>query len=269
MEKLCTLFFELSNEDRLGILLKLMDEPMKLTHLANSLDLTVQECSRQLSRLTEIDLVTKDPDGAFVLQPYGRHAFRLFPGFQFLTQHVTYFNRHTLTRIPEKFMNRIGELRGCEPVSDLMGTIARIERIVLEAEEYWLYMSKEPLATVQGIQKALEVFGKGIKCKAIEPLAYRRPVEIERGFSEEMRSGIRIHRESGVLDNRYLEDIEVTIFMSEKEVAILAFPEITGEYDYTGFTSTDPKVLEWCKELHEYYFEKAVPWQIHVGYPDS
>ncbi len=63
MERLCSLFFELSNEDRLSILLKLMDEPMKLTHLSRELGLTVQESSRQLARLTGIDLVTKDPDG--------------------------------------------------------------------------------------------------------------------------------------------------------------------------------------------------------------
>jgi predicted transcriptional regulator len=40
MERLCSLFFELSNEDRLSIILKLMDEPMKLTHIAKELDLT-------------------------------------------------------------------------------------------------------------------------------------------------------------------------------------------------------------------------------------
>ena len=127
MERLCSLFFELSNEDRLSIILKLMDEPMKLTHIAKALDLTVQDGSRQLSRLTDIDLVTKYPDGFFVLQPYGRHAFRLFPGFQFLTEHVEYFNKHTLTGLPEKFMGRVGELRGCVPVTALMKTFANIE----------------------------------------------------------------------------------------------------------------------------------------------
>ena len=266
MERLCNLFFELSNEDRLSILLKLMDEPMKLTHIANALALTAQECSRQLSRLQEIDLVTKNSDGAFMLQPYGRHAFRLFPGFQFLTEHVEYFNRHTLTRLPEKFMGRVGELCGCKPVTDLMGTIAKIERIVMEAEEYWLYISPEPLATAQGIGKALEVIESGVKCRAVEPLSYRRPEEIERGISQKMRDEIRSLRVGGLLDNRYMENIDVSIYMSEKEVALLAFPEVTGQFDYLGFSSTDPKVLEWCRELHEYYFERAVPWQTHVVY---
>lgn len=269
MERLSNLFFELSNEDRLSILLKLMDEPMKLTHLAKALDLTAQECSRQLSRLMEIDLVTKDPDGSFMLQPYGRHAFMLFPGFQFLTEHVDYFNRHTLTKLPEKFMGRVGELRECKPITDLMGTIARIERMILETKEYYLYISPEPLATIQGIELALRVLENGIKGKAIEPLAYQRPEEIERGFSKDMRDGIRKHRISGALDNRYMEKIDVSIYMNEKEVALLAFPDITGQFDYLGFSSTDPKVLEWCKELHEYYFEKAVPWQEHVGYDRS
>ncbi len=266
MERLCTLFFELSNEDRLSILLKLMDEPMKLTHLANALDLTAQECSRQLSRLMGIDLVTKDPDGSFVLQPYGLHAFRLFPGFQFLTEHVEHFNRHTLTKLPEKFMNRIGELRNCNKVNSLMSTLARIERIIVEAEEYYAYMSPEPLATVENIRRALEIFEGGIKCRAIEPLSYIRPEEIERTISPEIRNAIRRNRLSGMLDNRYIKDIDVTLCFNEKEVAIIAFPQVTGQFDYLGFGSTDPKVVEWTKELFDYYWVDAVPWQTHVGF---
>ena len=193
----------------------------------------------------------------------------MFPGVQFLTEHVDYFNRHTLTRLPEKFMGRIGELRGCKPVTDLMGTIARIERIVIEAEEYWWYISPEPLATARGIELALEVIAGGIKCRGIEPLSYRRPEEIDRDISQEMRDKIRSLRVGGLLDNHYMENIDVSIYMSEKEVALLAFPEKTGQFDYLGFSSTDPKVLEWCKELHEYYFERAVPWQTHVGYKEA
>jgi predicted transcriptional regulator len=228
---------------------------MKLTHIARELDLTVQECSRQLSRLTDIDLVTKDPDGFFVLQPYGRHAFRLFPGFQFLTEHVEYFNRHTLSVLPEKFMGRVGELRGCTPITKLMGTFSKIGKVLGEAEEFFWYMTDETLVSANGYINGLEALDRGVQIKAIEPVGYSPPMEIIKNVSEEVQEAYAVHRSKGAIVDRTLEKVEVALYMSEKEVAILAFPALTGEFDYLGFTSNDPKVLEWCKDLHSYYWD--------------
>jgi predicted transcriptional regulator len=255
MERLCSLFFELSNEDRLSIILKLMDEPMRLTHIAKELDLTVQECSRQLSRLTGIDLVTKDPDGFFVLQPYGRHAFRLFPGFQFLTEHVEYFNKHTLTGLPEKFMGRIGELRGCEPLTALMGTFAKIEKVVKEAEEFYLYMSDQNLVPSHLYKAGQEALDRGVQYRCIEPVGYQPPKDVLVNVPTEVKEAFDVHRADGNIVDRALEKVDVTLYMNEKEVAILAFPTQTGEFDYLGFSSSDPKVMEWCKDLHTYYWD--------------
>jgi len=257
MERLCSLFFELSNEDRLNIILKLMDKPMKLTHIANALDLTVQECSRQLARLHDIELVTKDPDGFFVLQPYGRHAFRLFPGFQFLTEHVDYFNRHTLGPLPEKFMGRIGELRGCTPITRLMGTFSKLQKVAREAEEFFWYMANEVLVSADDYRKGLEYLDRGVHIKSIVPVGYSAPMEIVKNVSPEVREAYAVHWSKGTMADRTHEKIDVTLYMSEKEVAILAFPALTGEFDYLGFTSTDPKVLEWCKDLYSYYWERG------------
>ena len=267
MERLCSLFFELSNEDRLRRILTLMDEPLKLTHIAKKLDLTAQECSRQLSRLTNIDLVTKDPDGAFMLQSYGRHAFRLFPGFQFLTEHVEYFNRHSLTGLPEKFMGRIGELRGCEPVTEIMGTMANIERMIRESEEYFVFITKETLATAHAINLSREALDRGIIERGIELTSYVRPDDIVKGVPKETWDATHVHRTNGLLKNRYLEEIDVTIYMNEKEVAILAFPDEQGGFDYLGFTSEDQKIHDWCLELFNHYWDDAIPWEKHVGYP--
>ena len=258
MERLCSLFFELSNEDRLSIILKLMEAPKKLTHIAKELDLTVQECSRQLARLSEIDLVTKDPDGFFVLQPYGRHAFRLFPGFQFLTEHVEYFNKHTLQVLPEKFMGRIGELRGCEPITALMKTFANLDRTMREAEEFFWYMTDETLISARVYTTGLEALERGVKLRCIEPIGYSPPQDIVDNVSDEVKAAFDIFRGKDMLLDRGHEKIDVTLYMNEKEVAILAFPAVKGEFDYLGFTSTDPKVLEWCKDLHTHYWGTGV-----------
>ena len=59
MEALCDLLFELSNEDRLGILTRLHGEATNVTGLAKRLDLTLQECSRHVSRLIDTRIVSR------------------------------------------------------------------------------------------------------------------------------------------------------------------------------------------------------------------
>ena len=52
-----------------------------------------------------------------------------------------------------------------------------------------------------------------------------------------------------------MEKFDVTFILNEKEVAILNFLGLSGEFEYFGFTSTDEKAVEWCKDLFEYYWE--------------
>ena len=260
MERLCNLFFELSNEDRLGIMITLLDEPMRLTQISKEFDLSVQEASRQLSRLSEIDLVTKNADGFYVLQPYGKHSIRLFPGFQFITEHVEYFTTHTLDFLPEIFMNRIGELRECIPVNALMTSMSKVTDIVEEAEEYFWYMSEERLVPSNSYERGIEIMDKGIQFKYLEPVGYHPPIELLRQMPPGVREGYDRLRAQGTIVSRTLEKIDITIYMNEKEVGILAFPSKTGEFDYLGFSSKDPKVLKWCKDVFNYYWDQSSPY---------
>jgi len=57
LERLCNLLFGLSNECRLRILLKLQKGAMRLAHLSEKLDLTVQETSWHPSRLRNAKLI--------------------------------------------------------------------------------------------------------------------------------------------------------------------------------------------------------------------
>ena len=238
-----------------------MEKPMKLTHIANELDLTVQESSRQLSRLLDIDLVTKDSEGNYVLQPYGRHAFRLFPGYQFLTEHVDYFNKHTLMKLPDKFMGRVGELIECKPLTVLMSGIAKIKTMVEESEEYVLYMTDQNLVPASHYRVGLEALDRGVQFRCIEQTGFQPPQDIMVNVEEAIIEGFEAHRNNGNILDRNLDSVDLTMYMNEKEVALLAFPTKTGEFDYLGFSSTDPKIVEWCKDIHSYYWNLGVKRQ--------
>jgi len=64
-------------------------------------------------------------------------------------------------------------------------------------------------------------------------------------------------RTTGSLEERMLKRLDVYLYMSEKEVAALAFPSLDGKFDYIGFTSTDEKSHKWCEDLFKYYWERA------------
>ncbi len=67
MEELYNLLFELSNEDRLRILLRLNEKPAKIAHISKKLEFPVQETSRNISRLNEANLVQRRSGGSFQL----------------------------------------------------------------------------------------------------------------------------------------------------------------------------------------------------------
>ena len=71
MKDYSSLMFELSSVDRLDILKLLRKTPLKLSHISKRLDFTVQETSRNISRLSDAHIIAKNVDGTFSLTSYG------------------------------------------------------------------------------------------------------------------------------------------------------------------------------------------------------
>jgi predicted transcriptional regulator len=127
-----------------------------------------------------------------------------------------------------------------------------------EAEEFFWHISNETLLQANTYMIGLDALDRGVQIKAIEPVGYSPQTGIITSISDEAKKRFAVHRANSTLMNRRLEKFDVALYMSEKEVAVLAFPALTGEFDYLGFTSTDPMVLEWCMDLHNYYWEKGI-----------
>lgn len=256
MEKLCDLLFELSNEDRLKILMELRDESLKLSHISKRLDFTVQETSRNIARLVDAKLVTRNTEGSYEISPYGIQAIRLISPFEFLSENADYFYIHSMEHLPQKFVSRIGELKNCKPVPQLMEVFANIEKAFRDAEEYYLYIG-EPLGLSSTLILAHDALERGVKARAIDPVGYEWPAEIRASVPREIWETIGGHVMAGDLQKKYLDKFEVTFLMTEKEVAILNFLSPSGEFEYMGFSAEDKKAVEWCRDLFEYYWEKV------------
>ncbi len=257
MGNLCDIFFELSNEDRMEILLRLVEEPSNLTNLSKRLDLSTQEASRHVSRLNDVKLTRKDPEGLIHVNPVGRLLLTQMRGMDLVSRHRDYFNLHRTEHLPVEFTSRMGELTNATYVDDVMVALHNMENVIEEADEYVCFMTDQYPANVYSL--VAEAMERGVVLYAIEREGYSAPPQILEDVPEDVREAIVRLRSKGFAVDRLLPDVDIHIFMSEKEVASVTFPLLSGRFDYLGFTSKDLQVHSWCHDLFEHYWETARP----------
>lgn len=244
MEKLGNLMFELANEDRLRILIRLQEKPMRLTRISNKLKLNMQETSRHLSRLSEAGLVSKDTKGLYCIQPFGEEILTLMDGFEFLEKYRDYFNSHDLSELPLSFRYRIGELKTCILSKDFFTSLHLVDNVIRRAEEYlWMIsdqvlVSSKPLAE-EAIKNRSTKF-RWILLEDLIPPPEFKPLPFI----------------AGRMERKTLKEIDFAMVLSEKE-AQLAFRGKDGKMDFRTFSVVEPLPLNWCKELYEYYWKRA------------
>lgn len=258
LERLCELLFELSNGDRLRILRELKKTAANVTRLAKTLDLTTQEISRHINRLKETGLVRKDHEGRCHLTSYADLVLKQLEGLDFLSLHKDYFKNHSLARIPEEFILRIGDLADSKHTPDIREAFYSIERMIKEAKSYiWNITDQHPFSIFSLCTEAQE---RGVKNKALETknFTYSSDVmqDIVRDYDRMLSQRDWNSRTAGLLEERYDDRVEVYLFMSEKEAA-LAFPLNDGRFDYLVFSGKDERFHGWCGDVFSYYWGKA------------
>jgi len=254
-QRLCDLLFEVSNEDRLRILLRLEEKAMRVTDISRELDLSIQESSRHVSRLSEVGLARKDVEGFYGLTNFGELMLRHLREIEFTSKHREFFTDHTLARLPPEFVKRMGDLAGGTYTHNVMDFLHSIENMIEESEErVWLLVEQYPVSALTLIGEALD---RGVEFRCLEPhegvpgpiFSFLKPEEIR---------GLRRARTTPLVEQRTLKSVDVFLFLSEKMCA-LAFPNSKGEFDYRGFTAEDERSLKWCGDLFRHYWETAEP----------
>ena len=256
MEKLCDLYFELSNEERLRILYILKKNPNTLTGLSEKLGIRNQQCSRHLARLTENGLIRKTVDGGYSLTDYGSAILRLQPTLRFLTEHSEYFQGHTTAGIPETSLTSIGLMRDASMVKDLNLALFTIERII-EESEVALYEATNQFH-INTIKPRNEALKRGVSLCSIESHDAVMPGTIREWFrtNPDYVSTSYDAREKSLVHEKVLPRLSYLMHMSDKE-AFIAFPDINGGFDHVGFTSKAPSFLLWCRELFNFTWKKS------------
>ena len=262
MEALQDLLFELASADRLHILLGLKEKPLRLSILSKKLGFTVQETSRNISRLAGAKLIAKEADGCFRLTPYGEETLDLLAGFNFLSRYRDYFLSHSLSAIPREFSHNLASLNGCQLVDDVMVAFSNVENMIQKAEEYvWILSNQILVSTLPYLQESLK---RGVEFRLMLPVGVAPPKDA----LERMRDPIFLQSlKTGKFDRRFLEKIEVLICLSEKEVGALGFSNAGGGMDYHGFHATDELSFKWAKALYSHYWNLAVRQAFKFSFP--
>jgi len=125
----------------------------------------------------------------------------------------------------------------------------RIEQAFRDAEEYvWRMTDRYILTAIPGMEDALQ---RGVEFRLIEPRDIVIPPEFNNGPI--LREALR----SRQFLNNVIDQVNVFMAVSEKEVAGICFPGADGRMDYRGFVSDDPGVHRWTTALYEYYWMRS------------
>lgn len=237
MEHLCDLLFELSSGERMNIMLSLIEQRLRLSHVAQRLEMTVTEASRHLQRLSDVQLIDKEVDGTFGPTPYGELAITLLSGLDFVSVNRHYFLEHMASNLPYGFVNRLGELSSSTVEMDAVKVQARVTEMIQKAEDYiWAQTYQHLPYNVPIVENRIK---NGVDFRGIFPDYIDLPVTL-----------------LPVIRTRH--HIELRILATEKE-AMTGFAHLTGKPQYSAFFSEDPKFIKWCKEVHHYYWESSKP----------
>lgn len=228
---------------------------MNVTLLSKRLDLSLTETSRHISRLSDELILIRDSKGIYHPSDFGKALVSQLRGLKFVTNHREYFNAHMMEHIPEEFRVRLGELENSKVVNDIAMTFFNIGRMMKEAEEYFWNITDHYLMSTTPLVK--RVAYEGLKARSIDQKGYVFPPEMKETVLEEEIKAAYEAKKRGNIEMRVLDKIDVFLWMSEKEVAALAFPSSDGRFDYMGFTSKDELMMKWCRDLFLHYWEKA------------
>jgi predicted transcriptional regulator len=175
------------------------------------------------------------------------------PAYEFMSRNRDYFTTHSLAKLPDRFVARIGEFNGSRLTPDVMVSIGEFESILREAQErVWVIIDQRTPSVRPLVARAVE---RGVEIRSLS--MFRDHYNEGRRVLNEVDERIIIEGyRDGKAESGDLEDAIIFLYMSEK-AAFIAFPLEDGTFDYLGFSTTDPEAVALCADLFEHCWEGA------------
>lgn len=255
-ENIAADFLELASEQRLGIILRLLEKKSNVSSIAKELGATVPEAYRNFERLVKAELIHKDTDGHYHLTTYGKAICTHVPSLAFLSRNKKYFKEHDFGDIPQKFIQRIGALESGQYTKGFSKVLEQWKHICENADEYiYDVLYEEPLDLVEPIITKAK---KDVKINSI----FSESTIIPTGRKKIVdKPEIKKLIEKGTIERRMKNDAKVVVILNEKEACVM-FPTIEGETDMGSmFYSQDPIFHDWCLDYFRYCWQDSSIFQ--------
>ena len=266
MSAVCDLFFELSHENRMKILmlLKNLDEE-NLTKISKEMEVSTQEVYRHISRLVESRLLIKTLAGNYELSFYGKLVLEMVPGYKFLAEHSDYFQNHDTTMLPQDFILSLSKLNDSIYFEHVLLTLNKINSVIENADEYlWAITDRLSMNQVDIIVKSLK---KDVTHKIIEPVNWEPSPDLDNYYTEGVIQQLRSSEINGKLQIRKIPKIPIFLFLNNKCETVFGFPGEHGKIDFIGFYSENRKASEWIKDLFIHFFDLSEPADAYIPEP--
>jgi predicted transcriptional regulator len=257
-EKIADDFLELASQQRLGILLRLLDKKSKVSVIAKDLDATVPEVYRNFERLVKADLIVKNADGDYSITTYGKTICGQIHSLAFLSQNKKYFKNHDFGDLPQKFIQRIGALEKGQHIKGFVKVLEQWKNIYKNSNEYIYNILFEVPYESELLETLVKKVSKGVKVNSIFSESAIIPKDRKQTLE---KFGFKKLIEQGLIERKMRENVQVTVILNEKD-ACVTFPEIDGEIDMSEmFYSDDPVFHEWCLDYFKYCWDNSSAFQ--------
>lgn len=249
-----------ANESRLAILLHLSNKKEKISSLAKFLNLNIQDTHRNVNKMINTGILTKDDAGFLRIAPLGKITILLYPSFEFVFKNRNYFLDHTFENVPEKFSQRIGVLNNCKLTKGVVKVLEQWKKIAEEAEKYVKVIASQ--APLEAVETTLQRASQGLKINlvlgenTIFPEAYPKLLKKYQIGKLEL---------NGLFETKMIKEIDFCIVLSDKEASI-SFSRYGGDVDIDQtFFGKEKEFLEWCNDLFEWVWSNGDATGTNLG----
>ena len=250
---LSKLLFELSGETRLEILHALETAPLAFTKIADQMEITSSEASRQIERLSGMNLIEKLSDGSYAITSLGRLMLSFLPGINFVYKNSDYFLTHDTTPIPRELVMRFGDLSGARFINGTIEAMNFMQERIQNVERYHCGMVDGLMDSI--IPMVVERARSGVIFRAILPDTYREKVSAI--VDEYMTADANIPPHA--IEIRTLPTIPICGAVTDRGGGF-KLPFTDGSMDHsTMVVGDDPRFCRWCRDLYVHYWEQAEP----------
>ena len=228
------LLFEVSNPNRHNILKLIENEQRNLTNLSNNTNLNLPETRRHVTRLSEVGLIQRVPDGSYIITSLGQRVLEQLDTVSFFLENRDYFYKHSVEKLPHEFKIRLGDLSSSTFYEKTLDFLQKIEQIVTRAnEKLYLLVDEIPYLLIPSI---IDAISRGVEINLISKEIKNINPETEKILY------------SSLTKHSITERPDILMVFSN-QIAAVAFPTLEGEIDYSGFISKDIWTLNWANSF--------------------